>query len=403
MFNIKSFLFIAFVMFLVPNSFGQFKDYSFGEGLRYTAKDSTFGIKASLRFQSLFIGDWNVNNDDLRDIGNLSSNFLIRRSRIKFDGFAYSPKLTYKIELGVSNRDLDHDGAQYFGDGGNMILDAFLKWNFYKGFSVKTGQFKLSGNRERIISSADMQFVDRSILNTNFTLDRGIGASLHYDKTLGEKFGLHLTAVLSKGEGRNVIASNIGGFQTTLKAEIMPFGEFKNKGAYVGGAIVKEQKPKLAVAVAYDQNNGVIRARGNKGSFFPENTELKNLSTVFADFMFKYKGLSVMGEYVIRKTNDNDPQISDVDGNQLGRYYFTGQSFNIQAGYMFDNNYEFSARYTYLEPQNFSIAPVTNNYTLAVSKYIIEHSLKVQTDIGYYENQFADDGLTWRVQIEIGF
>src|SRR5690554_8110496 len=84
MVNFRSFIFIVFASLFTHYSYAQVKDYSFGEGLQYTAKDSTFGIKASLRFQSLFMANWNVHNDNLNDIGNLESNFLIRRARLKF-------------------------------------------------------------------------------------------------------------------------------------------------------------------------------------------------------------------------------------------------------------------------------------------------------------------------------
>lgn len=403
MFKIRHFLIVALLSLIGSSVNAQLEDYSFGEGLRFTAKDSTFGIKASFRFQTLFQGEWNVNNDDFSDIGNYTSNLVIRRARLKFDGFAYSPKLEYKIELGVSNRDLDNEGSAYFGEGGNMVLDAYLKWNFYKGFSLRAGQFKLEGNRERLISSANMQFVDRSILNSRFTLDRGLGTSLLYDKTIGDRVELALSATVSKGEGRNVIAQNIGGYQTTFKAEVLPFGKFISNGEYKGGDLEREQTPKLAVAVAYDINNGVIRSRSNKGSFFDPTFQLEDLSTLFADFMFKYKGVSVMGEYVHRKTSDNTPSVLDQSGNPTGEYYYTGEAFNIQVGYLLKNNLEIAGRYTYLAPQDINIAPVTNNYAVAVSKYISKHSLKVQTDIGYYENQLIDDAIMWRVQVEFGF
>lgn len=51
---------------------------------------------------------------------------LIRRSRLKFDGFAYSPKLKYKLVLGLSNRDMS--GASAFTSNSlRYILDAVLK------------------------------------------------------------------------------------------------------------------------------------------------------------------------------------------------------------------------------------------------------------------------------------
>src|SRR5690554_2608521 len=120
--KIKNSLLTIFIAQLSFFSFGQFSDYNFGKGLQYTSKDSTSGITASFRFQNLFEGNWNVRNDDFNNISDFSANFVIRRARLKFDGFAYSEKLIYKVELGLANRDIDHSGAQYFGEGGNIIL-----------------------------------------------------------------------------------------------------------------------------------------------------------------------------------------------------------------------------------------------------------------------------------------
>ncbi|WP_165779294.1 porin [Brumimicrobium salinarum] len=401
--NIKVLLILWFAIVLNNTVFSQLSDYTFGEGLTYKAKDSSFSMNASVRFQTLFISDWSVRNDDFNNIGDLSSNFLIRRARVKFDGFAYSPKLKYKIELALANRDTDHSGESYYGEGGNIVLDAYLKWNFYKPFSLKVGQFKLAGNRERLLSSANLQFVDRSLLNSRFTLDRDIGASLHFDKTLGDQFGIELSAAFTQGEGRNIISGNLGGYQTTFKAEIMPFGQFKNGGAYVGADVYREETPKLAYAIAFDKNTGVSRSRGNTGLFFPNNVVLKDLMTIYTDLMFKYNGFSLMGEYVYRKTSDNNPRIFDNNGAMTIYSYFTGSAVNLQSGYLFKNNFEVSLRYTALRPYSATISPNLNHYLIGFSKYIKNHSLKVQTDLGYLENEFFDDGLTWRMQIEFGF
>ncbi|PWH84997.1 porin [Brumimicrobium oceani] len=403
MFKIKSVLFLAFITSLTFYGQTQVKEYSFGDGFRFTAKDSTLGVKVSARFQTLFLGNWSIHNDDFSDVGQFNSNFLIRRARLKFDGFAYSPKLTYKVELGLSNRDLNHGGPEYYGEGGNLVLDAYLKWNFFKAFSIKAGQFKLPGNRERIVSSANMQFVDRSALNSKFTLDRDIGASLHYDKVLGKQFGLHLTAALSQGEGRNVTMGNLGGYKSSFKLEIMPFGAFAKKGAYIGADIYREQKPKLALAFMFDINGKAVRSRGNRGEFLSTDAIYKDLYTGFIDFMFKYKGFSAMGEYAIRRTADNNRSLVDAEGNSVGAYDF-GSAINLQAGYLFKSNYEIAARFTEVSSiPGFSGSPNQIYYTLAASKYIKNHSLKIQTDVSYIENRFFDDALQWRVQIEFGF
>jgi shikimate kinase len=42
------------------------------------------------------------------------------RRRLKLDGFVYSPKFGYKVELGFSARDI---GTVVVGNSGNVILD----------------------------------------------------------------------------------------------------------------------------------------------------------------------------------------------------------------------------------------------------------------------------------------
>ena len=99
---------------------------------------------------------------------------LIRRSRLKFDGFAYSPKLKYKLVLGLSNRDMS--GASAFTSNSlRYILDAVLKLYFSGNFVLWAGQTKWAGNRERVVSSEDLQMVDRSLLNSRLNIDRDIG------------------------------------------------------------------------------------------------------------------------------------------------------------------------------------------------------------------------------------
>lgn len=400
--SIRFGLFIA-TMFLTMNSFAQMSDYSFGEGFNIKAKDSSFSLRAAFRFQTLFINNWEVRNDDFNYVENHESNFLIRRSRLKFDGFAYSPKLKYKLELGLSNRDINNSSTAYFGNASNVILDAYLDWNFYKGFTLRVGQAKLPGNRERVISSANMQFVDRSRLNSRFNLDRDIGFQLKHSSKVGKQAKVILIAALSQGEGRNMIAGNQGGYEYTFRGEILPFGSFQSKGDYIGSSIKRESKPKLSIGATYDLNQSAVRSRGNLGSFVvaPDNI-YKNLQTGFIDMMFKYKGWSVMSEFAIRGTTDNDPREYDVNGNHVGTY-FTGSALNVQAGYMFEKNFEFALRYTKVRTQNSVVGKDENQYFLGFSRYLKGHKLKVQSDVGYIQIAGSNDELIWRTQIDIHF
>src|SRR5210317_1620531 len=80
----------------------QFIPQKFGKGLQILGKDSSFYLKLGFRFQNLHTSEWEVSDGEFSDY---EGSFLVRRSRLKFDGWIHSSKLTYKLELGLSNRD----------------------------------------------------------------------------------------------------------------------------------------------------------------------------------------------------------------------------------------------------------------------------------------------------------
>ena len=154
---------------------------------------------------------------------------MVRRARLKFDGYAFSPKLIYKVELGLSNRDIS--GANpYNRNTPRYILDAVLKWKFHKDFELWAGQTKLPGNIERVVSSANLQLIDRSLLNSKFNIDRDMGIQLRHQSKLGGSWISREKLSLSQGEGRNITEGNLGGLQYTARLELLPFGKFESKG-----------------------------------------------------------------------------------------------------------------------------------------------------------------------------
>ena len=375
--------------------------HNFGKGIHVYGKDSTFHLRFGFRFQNLFTSEWASVDGNLQDP---SANFLVRRSRLKFDGFAYSPKLKYKLELGLTNRDIGGGGLSEFNDGSRVILDAFITWNFYKNWSIKFGQAKLPGNRERVISSANMQTVDRSRLNSRFNIDRDVGIQLLHHAKLGKDFIIRELFSFSQGEGRNLTAGNLGGFDYTFRVEFLPFGTFASKGDYIGSAIKKEEKPKLSVGLTYDINVDAVKERGQLGRFIRDNTGAyvgKTLQTFFADLMYKHRDFSVMAEYAHKKTEDDIPDVTDSEGNVIGTFY-TGSAISVQAGYFVSKTWEVIGRYTGVDPDE-GVSNNENEYTLGLNKYIVDHKLKVQTDVIYRNVHNRDNKLFWRVQMDIHF
>ena len=372
----------------------------FGKGLfNLIGKDSSFSMNMSARMQMLGTSNWDLNNG----LTNPSSSLLVRRARLKFDGFAYSPKLKYKLELGLSNRDIGK-ASSFTNEAPKYILDAVVKWNFSGNFVLWFGQTKLPGNRERVISSGDLQQVDRSLLNSRFNIDRDMGFQLRHHFNLTDTFIVREMFSVSQGEGRNITTGNLGGHQYTSRVELLPFGKFASKGDYRGSDLKFEPAPKLALGFTYDFNNDAVKNRSNQGSYMITDTGFysTNISTVFVDAMYKHNGFSFMGEYALRDADDAFAKNSD--GTLTGDLVQVGNALNLQTGYLLSETLEISGRYTNIDwDQNIIGKGNETQYTLGLSKYILGHKLKVQTDLSYLDLATKNNQFMYRLQVDVHF
>lgn len=317
--------------------------------------------------QFLTIANW-------EDGATNESTFLVRRTLLKFDGYAFTPKLKYKLELDLSNRDIS-GASKFTNNAPRYILDVVVKWNFTGNFELWFGQTKLPGNRERVISSANLQQVDRSLLNSRFNIDRNLGIQLRHHFNLSDKFVVKEVFSIAQGEGRNITTGNLGGHQYTGCIELLPFGNFTSKGDYKGADLKRESTPKLALGTSYDYNNNAVKTRSNQGSYMETDTGFyeTNITTLFLDAMFKYKGFSFMAEYTNRDAKD--PFAKNADGSLAGDIVQVGNGLNLQTGYLLKNDWEISGRFTNIElDKTITGKNQEQQYTLGVSKYIVGHS-----------------------------
>jgi hypothetical protein len=396
-----NFMFLCIALFLCMNISSQESNApKFGKGLfNLIGKDSSFSMNVSARMQMLGTSNWDLNNG----LSNPTSNLLVRRARLKFSGFAYSPKLKYKLELGLSNRDIGK-ASSFTNEAPKYILDAVVKWNFSGNFVLWFGQTKLPGNRERVISSGDLQQVDRSLLNSRFNIDRDMGFQLRHHFNLTDTFIVKEMFAVSQGEGRNITTGNLGGHQYTSRVELLPFGKFTSKGDYRGSDLKFEPTPKLALGFTYDFNNDAVKNRSNQGSYMTNDTGFysTNISTVFVDAMYKHKGFSLMAEYAYRDAEDAFAKNSD--GTLTGDEVQVGNALNLQTGYLLSKTLEISGRYTNIDwDSDITGKGAENQYTLGLSKYVVGHKLKVQTDVSYLDLASKTNQFMYRLQVDIHF
>ncbi|NHM06928.1 porin [Flavobacterium sp. CYK-4] len=368
--------------------------YSFGKGIGITSPDSLFQFNIRFRMQNRATY---LKNDD----ENGAYDGQIRRLRLRFDGYVGNPKFLYVIQLSFAPGDV---GEVKEGENINIIRDAVMFYRPNKHWNISFGQTKLPGNRQRVNSSGGLQLTDRTINNAKFTIDRDFGFQVHNMNEWKDKFSYNLKGAVSTGEGRNVTGKSDDGVALTGKIELLPFGAFAKDGTYFEGDIIREQKPKLLLSGAFQQNNHGRRTQGQLGN---DLFEQRTMKSVLLDAMFKYNGFAAMASYMSRSTTENAITINPLDTTE-SNYVFVGNGFDYQLSYNLRSNYEIIGRYS---TQNVgedirSIAPNTREFSFGVTKYIWEHSFKLQTEVNFdklkYHNGTTKNNWYLRFQVEIG-
>ena len=396
---ISSFLFIPLGLLLQAQ---EISDTKFGNGMiNFIAKDSSFSVKFAPRIQSRYQSEWSYDGEDY-DPADI--NFSVRRARLKFGGFAFSPKLKYKIELGLSNRDIS--GANVYNrNTPRYILDAVVMWNFYENFELWAGQTKLPGNIERVVSSANLQLIDRSLLNSKFNIDRDMGIQLRHKLRLGGNWIIKEKFSISQGEGRNITEGNIGGLQYTSRLELLPFGEFSSKGDYSQGDLKREKSIKAMFGFTYDINENAVKSRSNMGSYLIQSSGglfETDITTIFLDGVIKYNGFALTGEYANRDA-DQIEALEEDGRTKTGAVVGAGSASNIQGSYLFKNNFEITARYTNINFKEITRLSDLKQITFGVSKYVVGHSLKIQADISLLNASGIKDNVLFRTGFDLHF
>lgn len=372
---------------------------SFSNGIGIITPDSLFSLNFRFRTQ-LRAGYTTISEDNFRAA---AFEARVRRLRLRFEGFAINPKLNYYIQLSFSRGDMDwvDNDNSAINSSPNIVRDAVVIYKPNPNWSFTFGQTKLPGNRQRVVSSGDLQFADRSIVNSTFTLDRDFGAQFLYENKIS-KLGYVLKGAISTGEGRNASLSNYG-LAYTGRIEILPFGKFINKGDYFEGDLEREPTPKLSIATGYYHNESAMRTAGTLGRDLYQTRDLK---AFLADLLLKYRGFALSAEFINR--NAADP-ITINDLNQE-RIIYVGEGKMVQLSYLFLNNLELAGRYAIVTPYNVIQEKEQQREEMGIgaTKYLRKHRVKLQSHLFYnksldlFLNETNDKNWIAMFQVELG-
>ncbi|VXB05691.1 Phosphate-selective porin O and P [Flavobacterium sp. 9AF] len=403
---LKRITIIAVIFFILPSYSQKIKmdKYEFGEGLQFRTSDGKeFRISGYL--QPYLETKYFTNGED-KDPYN---RFRMRRSRIKIDGTSSDKRFSYRLQV-------DLNGASELEDAtGNYLMDAFVSYDITKKINIAFGQrATYTDNRELFMTSNSLQLIERSRLTSAFATIREFGLFAQGELRTGSYSRIKPYFVITNGDGANVLNKDHGGLKIGGRIDYLPFGLFTNIGQFKEPDIVRERTPKLVIGANYSFNNGISSRRGQEsGAILYLNNENKESLPDFTkygiDFLFKYRGFSILGEYV--KTTASIPSditqrvrtdgttstsfdvngVQDIEAYIKGRMML-GEGYNLQFGYLLKNGFSVDGRYTHLKPDtNSFLSNATfynrpNYYTIGLSKYLSRnYGAKIQASFTYVD------------------
>jgi phosphate-selective porin OprO/OprP len=254
-----------------------------GTGAVVTSKDDRFSLSIRTRMQLRY--DLELpHEEDAEPVHVLQ----VRRMRLAFAGHAFGKHNKFYVQLGLSPR--DQTGGLVTGLPDiryNPLRDARIELDYLRDLTVVLGQMKVPFSRQRVISSGNLEMVDRSLVNEELQLVRDLGVQV-LSKDL---FGWNRLAYglgVFMGEGRNAFEPAGLGMLWAARVEYLPFGQFDD---YTEGDLTRSARPGLSLGVAYAFHDDAIGMRSVHGDR-PADGGTTDYHHVTADLMFKYQGVS---------------------------------------------------------------------------------------------------------------
>jgi phosphate-selective porin OprO/OprP len=190
-----------------------------------------FGLRFQLRYSNRV--DEPLVPEDLREEGDEGAS--INRARYKIGG-ALGRHFTFYHEYDLRN---------------GQLLDLRGTWKPATWLNVRAGQWKAEYNRERVDSSGKQQFVDRSIANYWFTVDRQNGVMASGRLAPGMRADSSWWLGVFNGNGLNAGGDGgrpmvVGRYQWNLDGEVLPFSQ---------SALKAFTEPRSALAFVFASND----------------------------------------------------------------------------------------------------------------------------------------------------
>jgi hypothetical protein len=327
--------------------------------------------------------------------------FEIKTARLWWTGHVIDRHVRFGMQLALAPGDFEPGNP-------SPIFDAFLELTHLRDLTVRVGQFFVPFDRARTIREFALQTVDRTDVVRELTLDRDVGIVAQSSDLfgLGGVLSYHLGIFGGDGRNRFGVAPDVG-FLYVGRVSVRPFGGFDDDAE---GDLSMSPQPRLAIGggAAFDQ--ATDRPRSTTG--VPFERARFDYAHLAADLVFKWHGVSFLGEVVWRESTSGDVvRWLDDAGQPREEWSRSGWGYLLQLGVMLHPMVELWSRWDELiarEGTDPALVAQARDRGRALSAganvYLNGHLLKVQADWSHTFGDRFDTGTHLvRLQLDASF
>jgi hypothetical protein len=359
---------------------------SFGEGAGVESVDGSFGMNLRARAQvrsTVAVPD--AEGDDP------TADFQIRRMRVVLDAHGWDKLVSLRVQLAFATPDLDPVAP-------SAVRDAFITLAPLRSLKLRAGQMKVPFGRQRVVSSGNLQMVDRSLVTAELNLDRDVGITLFSDDLGGLNGLLGYQVGVFGGDGRNRVSGGYGLLYAGRLA-VRPVGG--ERGDDLDEVDFNHGKPRLQLGISGAFNHRTDRERSTIGTVF-RTGPWADYAHAGADTSFKYRGLSLTGEFFLRHALESRHTVQE-EGVSVTDVAREGYGGFFQAGKMLTERLELSSRVGVTQAMGDKPSSFKSEREVGggVSYYVKKHALKVQADTFYIWEHLGEGRVQGRLQLQV--
>lgn len=324
------------------------------DGITVTARDGVSAL--TLRVTAQLLSTVSVPPDD--EDGDTELDATVRRARLRLRSTLRDPRLDVFLQLGFAGSDRTAASGS--------VLDARVAWQQTEHLRFIAGLTSVPGNRQRLVSSSTLQFAERSVVTSTFSLDRDYLVMATWERE--GRIPWSWSGSVSAGEGRGEPGPDLGLAYTT-RFELQPLGAFSDGNASVEGDLAREPAPRLLLGIAASRNVDAWRSRGQQGDVL---LAPRDLTTYFADATLKYRGWALYTEGAYREAGPTSLAVAPGEDPR-------GRGALVQLSYLTRGGWEPAVRLARVDMRDGSDG---SQASLNVTRYLDAHRVKYHLEAG---------------------